>query len=113
MRILNKKRKTIVSQNVEICSTYMKKARGLMFSKQKDLLFVQKKEEKVPLHMWFVFFPIDVVYLNKQKRVVEIKENFLPFTFYFPKHNAQYVLELTEGSVRKSKIQFMDYLVFD
>lgn len=113
MKIVNKKRKTIVSKNAAIYSAYLKKARGLMFSKQKDIVFVQKKEEKVPLHMWFVFYPIDIVFLDKQKKIVEIKENFLPFTFYFPKHNAQYILELAEGSVKKSKLQLMDYLVFD
>ncbi|MFA6888664.1 MAG: DUF192 domain-containing protein [Candidatus Woesearchaeota archaeon] len=112
MKVINKNKKNIISENAIVCSTYLKKARGLMFSNQKDLIFVQKKEEKVPLHMWFVFFPIDVVYLNNKKRVVEIKENFMPFTFYFPKQKAQYVLELAQGSIQKTKIQIKDYLLF-
>jgi uncharacterized membrane protein (UPF0127 family) len=113
MRIVNKKNKEIISPNAEACTTYVQKARGLMFSKQKDLFFQFSKEERVPLHMWFVFYPIDVVYLNKQKKVVEIKEHFKPFTMYFPKEKAQYVLELPAGTVKKSRIAIADVLGFD
>lgn len=84
-----------------------------MFSKQRNLVFQFSKEERVPLHMWFVFYPIDVIYLNKQKKVVEIKEHFKPFTIYFPKNQAKYVLELPAGAVKKSKIAIADVLEFD
>ena len=59
-------------------------------------MFVFKKEKIIPLHMLFVFFPINVLFLNKNKKIVEIKNNFKPFTFYTPKNKAMYIVELTE-----------------
>ena len=41
-----------------------------------------------------------------------MKENFKPFTFYYPKEKAQYVLELTSGAVHASGTKVTDSLVF-
>ena len=79
----------------KICKTPWSRARGLMFSKKRNLMFVFDKEKRIPLHMFFVFFPIDVLFLDKNKRIVEIKKNFKPFTFYKSKEKAKYVVELT------------------
>ncbi len=73
------------------------KARGLMFSRKKNLVFVFNKEKIIALHMLFVFFPIDVLFLDKEKKIVEIKENFRPFSFYSSENKAKYVVELTEN----------------
>ena len=58
--------------------------------------------------MLFVFYPIDVIFLDEQKKVVEIKENFRPFRFYTPKKKARYVLELPKGSVNRSRTELGD-----
>ena len=64
-----------------------------MFSRKKNLLFVFDKEQRVPLHNFFVFYPINLVFLDKDKKVIEIKKNFKPFTFYTSKNKAMYLLE--------------------
>ena len=81
------KRKNLVN-NVKICKSILSKALGLMFRRKlKDdcIIFEFEDERTVALHMLFVFFAIDVLWLDKKKRVVEMKENFLPFTFYSPR----------------------------
>ncbi len=83
-----------------------------MFSKKKDLVFIFNKEKRVALHMFFVFFSIDVIYLDKHKKIVEIKESFQPFSCYMPKHKAQYVVELSQETVKKTNTQVNDYLGF-
>ena len=99
----------IIVKKVEVCNNIWRKALGLMFSrkiKDKCLIFVFKKEQYVPLHMLFVFYPIDVLFLNKKKKVVEMKKNFFPFTAYNPVNKSKYVIELPAG---KSKdISLMD-----
>ena len=83
-----------------------------MFSiRPKTLIFAFKNEQIISLHMFFVFFPIDILYLDKNKIVVEKKENFRPFTMYTPKNKAQYVIELPENSIKEIKIG--DCLTFD
>ena len=49
------------------------------------------------LHMFFVFFPIDVLFLDKDKKIIEIKRNFKPFSFYKSKEKAMYVVEITSA----------------
>jgi len=60
--------------------------------------------------MCFVFFPIDVAFLDSKQRVVEIKENFRPFTLYNPKRKAKYVIELCSGTIERSGTIPGDYL---
>ncbi|MDD3178321.1 MAG: DUF192 domain-containing protein [Candidatus ainarchaeum sp.] len=74
--------------------------RGLMFYPRSKfnfaLIFDRSYEDKInsSLHMFFVFFPIDVLFLNSNKEIVDIKFNFRPFRFYIPKEKARYVIEL-------------------
>ena len=85
----------INNKNIEVrkIKSLLGKFHGLMFSKKKNLMFIFDKEESVPLHMMFVFFPIIVLYLNKEKEIVE-KTLLKPFRFYNPKHKAKFVVEI-------------------
>jgi len=56
------------------------------------------------LHMLFVFFPIDVLFLNKNKIIVD-KTTLQPFIpNYTPKKAAKYVIELPTGKIKGLKI---------
>ena len=112
MKIQNKTRKMLLSEDATLCSTLWQKARGLMFRPQQDLIFVEKEESRIALHMWFVFYPIDVIYCDASFRVVEMKRNFMPWSFYSPSQKAMYVLELKEGTVEKTNTEINDLLAF-
>ena len=92
-------------KEVKYCS-YFESNIGLMFSSKRDraLVFTFDKEKIIPLHMFFVFYAIDAVFLDKNKKIVEIKRNFKPFTFFFPKKKAKYIIELPLGKARLLKI---------
>ena len=111
--IKNTTRKTILEKKYKICKNIFSKTLGLMFStKPKTLIFIFKKEKIIPLHMFFVFFPIEVLFLDKNKIVVEIKENFKPFTFYNPRKKSKYIIELPKDSIKKSKTKINDKIIF-
>lgn len=112
MDIWNSTKGNKILANAVPCRNIWQKARGLMFRKQSDMIFIEKEEKYIPLHMFFVFYPIDVVYLNKKKEVVELKGGFPPFTVYFPKKKAQYVLELKNKTIAAKKIECGDILKF-
>lgn len=81
---------------VKICDTQWSQIRGLMFSRRKNLLFVYKRPIYIDLHMLFVFFPVDALYLNDDMEIVEIK-HMKPFRdMYRAKYKTRYVIELTE-----------------
>ena len=111
--IKNPAKTGIISENAELCKSIFSKSFGLMFSaKPKPLIFAFDKEKIVPLHMLFVFFPIDALFLDKNKTIVEIKENFRPFQFYNPKEKSAYVIELPQETVKKKNIAVGDKLSF-
>lgn len=106
----NQTKQTILAENLKVCTSLWSKARGVMFTKtyQQPLLFIFPKEQYVPLHMYFVRFPLDVLYLNSKQHVVEIKENLKPWQFYHPKQKARYVLELRQGLVKEKNVAVDD-----
>ena len=111
--IKNITKNKILAKKTILCKNNISKAIGLMFSrKKKTLIFIFKKEKIIPLHMFFVFYPIDVIFLNKNKKVVEIKQNLRPFAFYIPKNKAKYVIELPHKTIRKTKTKLGDTISF-
>ncbi|MFT4303218.1 MAG: DUF192 domain-containing protein [Candidatus Woesearchaeota archaeon] len=109
-----KVKKKVISKNPKHINNIFGKALGLMFKNKvkEPLIFIFKKETYVPLHMWFVFTTIDVIYLDKNKKVIEIKKNFKPFTYYHPKNKARYVIELQKNSITKFDIKLGQQLSF-
>ncbi|MFH0874540.1 MAG: DUF192 domain-containing protein [archaeon] len=111
----NISKKTVVAKKIRHCKSLMSKFIGLMFSKKindEALIFHFEEPTCVELHMFFVFFPIDVIFLDSNKKVIEIKESFLPFTIYFPRCCASYVVEVSCGTIKKSKTEISDVLRF-
>ncbi|MFP4403747.1 MAG: DUF192 domain-containing protein [Candidatus Woesearchaeota archaeon] len=104
MKIINKTKNYIISNNCIKYNSILLKAIGLMFSKKKDLLFFFKKEQIIPLHMFFVFFTIDVLFVDKNYKIVEIKKNFKPFSYYKPKNPAKYIIEISKKKLKNTKI---------
>lgn len=106
----NQTKQTPLAENPKVCATPWSKAKGFMFTKkyQQPLLFIFSKEQYVPLHMYFVRFSLDILYLNSKQQIVEIKENLKPWQFYHPRKKAMYVLELKQGTVKEKKIDVGD-----
>ncbi len=62
--------------------------------------------------MFCVFFPIDIIFLDAKRKVVEIKRDLSPFTNYLPRKNAQYFIELESGIITKTKTRIGHEIVF-
>lgn len=102
--IINSTTKRVLTRHEQYYRSEWQHAIGLMFSKKvKPIVFVFSHPIREILHMIFVFHTIDVLFLNAQKKVVELKENFKPFTFYGNTHPAKYIIELPKGTIKKSK----------
>ncbi len=78
-------------RETKYCKSLFSKFRGLMFSKKKILIFINKKEEFVSLHMFFVFFPIYVYFFNNKKQLIKTKRLY-PF-ISFMSGKAKYIIE--------------------
>jgi len=104
------KGKTLISR-AEIANSNWQKCKGLMFSKQKDILFNFRKDAFLKFHMVFVFYPIDIVFMDHNQRIVDIKKRFCPFTFYYSRAKSSHVLELKNGTIEKTGLELGDLLI--
>jgi uncharacterized membrane protein (UPF0127 family) len=99
-----------LSQTVTRCDTFWKRLRGLMFrrglAEGEVLLFVEKRESvaQTSIHMLFVFFPIAVVWLDGERRVVDkvLARPFRPY--YAPGRPAQYYVEGQPSLLERVKV---------
>ena len=115
MFLKNSTRKKVIASDVKLCKTVLSRSKGLMFSPKKAnraVVLVFPNEQKVDLHMFFVFFPIDVIFLDKRKRVVEMKKNFEPFTTYVTHKKAKYAVEVSVGTITETKTRLGDQFAF-
>lgn len=113
MRILNKTKNKMLVRESKLCKSLLSKIIGLMFSKKIEdlgLIFVCGKEQKISLHMFFVFYPIDVLFLDKNRKVIDMKRNFRPFSFYSSRKYSKYVLELPNNTIDSSKTELGDII---
>ncbi len=88
-----------IAKSVVRCDTFWKRGRGLMFRsrlrKDQVHLFVEGRESvaQTTIHMFFVFFAIGVIWLDRDRRVVD-KALARPFRpYYAPSSPAQYYVE--------------------
>ena len=99
-----------VIASVEYSSNPVRIGHGLRFSKLlkkgTGLLMTIPRESRywAMIDMFFVFFPIDVVWMDKEKRIVDIRRNVKPWRLAMPKMKAMHVLELNASAAVNLKI---------
>lgn len=116
--LVNKTTGAKIASKVKMANTPWQRMKGLMFEKKElfdyALVFSLPKESimQASIHMIFVFFPIDIVFLDKNKKVVEIANNIKPFTpNYAPKKPAKFLIELQAG--KASGVKNGNFLEWD
>jgi len=110
---------TVMIEHAVLYKNPFLKAKGLMFSKplkKGHALIMESLVESIvgnAIHMFFVFFPIDVVWLDANRNVVDKVFMVKPFTCYLkPKKPAKYTIELPVGVSKKVKIgDKLDFVV--
>lgn len=79
------------------------------------LLFIFPNNDYWGIWMKDMNYPIDIVWLTEKGEVSYIKENVDPKTYpevFYPPVLERYVLELPAGTVKTTKIQFGDLLLY-
>lgn len=112
--LVNKSRSRVLAKKVRFASTPFQKFRGLMFRRKPDYAMIFQSSVagrlNLAMHMFFVFFPIDAVYLRKS-RVVGIFRNVKPFTPYLsPAKESDTLVELPAGTISGENVRIGDFL---
>jgi uncharacterized protein len=108
---------TLLLRQVRWSDDFLGKFRGLMFRRHlpedEGLVFVYRNESvlETSIHMFFMNFPIAVVWLNKDFRVVDTALAKVWRPVYAPKTPACYVIEA--GPALLGKVAVGDTLRFE
>jgi len=108
--IYNHTKRNIVCQEVETAFTFVARFKGLMFREQinatKGLLLAPCDS----VHMFFMRFPIDVVFIDKHYKVVGIELGLKPWRMSRRYKTARFALELPAGRAKDSGVVVGDVL---
>lgn len=97
--LVNRRNGETLAQRVTLCDTFWKRGLGLMFRRQlgadEAYVFIENRESitLTAIHMFFVFFPLAVFWLDSERVVVDatLAKPFRPH--YAPSQAAQYFIE--------------------
>ena len=112
MRVVNKTRNSILAENAVIADTSFKRVRGLLGKSglgEGEALVLKPCNS---IHTFFMSFPIDVVFVDSQKRVAKTISNMSPFRISGIYFKANLTIELPAGTISKTSTQPGDLLEF-
>ena len=106
--------------SVEIAKTQTEKTKGLMFreslEESKGMIFIYNKEGIYNFWMKNTLIPLDIIWINTEKKVVYIKHKAQPCEekceILSPLKNAKFVLEINSGITEKLDITLGDKVEF-
>jgi len=98
---------------IEIYNTFLRRLRGLMFRLKPIVNEGILIDPCNSIHMFFMFFSIDVVFVNESGEIVHLKENVKPWSLIFPIKNAKAALELPVGTVERYGVGIGDRAVVE
>jgi uncharacterized protein len=108
----------ITAIDIEIADDDLKRERGLMFRRQMELnhgmLFIFAEEELRSFWMKNTYLPLDILYLNAQRKIIRIHENVATLNERSVPSEmpAKYVVEVNAGFCALYGIQLGDWISF-
>lgn len=105
---------------IEVVTSGQARQKGLMFRNElkpgEGMLFIFEDEAFHTFWMKNMSFPLDFIWVNKEKVIVDLKTNVKPCGSSCPNFTSRekslYVLEVNSGFVEKHKIKIGERLVF-
>ena len=103
MKIINKTKNTILAQEAIVARTVLKRIKGLLgrddFKQGEALIIMPCKS----IHTFFMPFPIDVLFVNKQNQILKAIPSLRPGRLTYIYFNAAFVIELPSGTIQASR----------
>ncbi len=96
-----------------VSDSFLKRMIGLMYrsaiAEDECMLFIFNEEARLGIWMKNMNFPIDVIWLDSDMRIVSMVEGIQPChriicKTYYPEAKSKYIIELKSGSIEKNRI---------
>ena len=112
MRVAGANGKVII-EDAKIASDFFSRFFGMICVDSKKGPFAMWFPHCSSIHMLFMRFSLDLIFLNRQKQVVKIVYSAKPWTPVIMSFRAESVLEIIPGNWDREQLRVGDYLVFD
>ncbi|WP_026369709.1 DUF192 domain-containing protein [Kallotenue papyrolyticum] len=109
-RITNQTRGTLLATRAERARSFWARLRGLMFRADLPPGGGLVIEPNSSVHTFWMRFPIDVVFVDRQDRVVGLAANLPPNRPYAGARRARRTIELPAGTIAATQTQLGDRL---
>ena len=118
LRAVNQTRATVLCEYLEEAGGMTGKSRGLLgrdgLDAEAGMLFeAGRLEPFMCMHMLFMRFAIDIVFLDRHGTVIRINHNLRPWRISSIVWGARRVLELSAGAAARSRTQVSDRIIFE
>jgi uncharacterized membrane protein (UPF0127 family) len=111
LKVSNLTRGTVLANSLEVADTGSKRNKGLLGRKglaDGEGLWIVPCES---VHTFFMQFPIDLIYLDRENRIKKVREN-VPAWRLSACLSARSILELPAGTIRSTQTERGDLLTF-
>ncbi len=100
----------------KIADSFFSRFKGLMLQKKLEMGLIlklpkERGKRSASIHMFFMKFPIDIIFANSKKEVVDLV-TVNPWDTYTPKQSVQYIIELKKGLIKETNTEIGDEIDF-
>ncbi len=113
MKIVNETRGTVVAERAEVARSFWTRFRGLMGRRELPTGGGMLIEPNGSIHTFWMRFPIDVIFTDRQGIVVGLREAMPPNRPFAGARGANGTIELPAGTIQASRTERGDRLRFD
>ena len=99
MKVKIKYKDKVLSENIMVASTFYARLKGLMFQERlvdMDGLLIDPCNS---IHTFFMKFPLDVVFIGKDDKVIKVLRNVIPWRMTWIYFKAIKTLEIPAGKL--------------
>ena len=113
MRLINQTKKTVLAESVFLADSPFKRIKGLLgkasFDKGQALIIKPCNS----IHTFFMRFPIDALFVNKNNTVVKAISGLMPFCLSPICLKSRFVVELPSGTIKFTSTSLGDQLILE
>lgn len=113
VKIINQRSNEIIGSQIVYANTYYKRFIGLIGKNElnsNEGLFLTPCNS---IHMMFMKFPIDLIFLDRKNKIVHITENIKPWQISRIVFRGQSVLEVAAGKVKETESKVGDRILIE
>jgi hypothetical protein len=111
MKIYHRATGRCLAEKVALANTFFKRLRGLMFRRRRlapaEALWLRPTSG---VHTFWMLFAIDVIFLDRELRIVKLVENMRPFRVTRPHLAARSALEMSAHTISRAALKVGDQL---